>query len=72
MSVMNVTSIFVIKGGEYMKRVLTHYVQMETYEVPDQIIKKGDDAIEDYIFRERLVPVKTDCRDWEVLEVLDD
>ena len=55
-----------------MKRVLTHYVQMETYEVPDQINKKGDDAIEDYIFRERLVPVKTDCRDWEVLEVLDD
>lgn len=53
------------------KRVLTHFVQMDTYEVPESICEKGNEAIEDYIQDNELEPVKSDGRDFEVVEVLE-
>ncbi len=52
-----------------MKLVLTHYVQMDTYEVPASVCKKGDKAIENYIDDNDLDPCKGDSRNWEVVAV---
>ena len=54
-----------------MKRVLTHYVQMDTYEVPEDICNEGDEAIELYIVENELEPVKSDGRDFEIVDVSD-
>ena len=52
-----------------MKTVLCHFVQMDRYEVPDNIAEKGDTAIEEFIFNKNLKPVSSDTRDWEIVEV---
>ncbi len=51
-----------------MKLVLTHYVVMEKYVVPDEVAEKGNDAIEQYIYENDLRPIKEDGRDWEVVD----
>lgn len=55
-----------------MKTILTHYVQIEKYEVPDSIAKLDNDEIQNYIVTKSLKPVDTDSRDWEVVDVSDD
>ena len=49
--------------------VFTHYVQMDTYEIPETVAKKGKEAIERYIFENKLEPVKSDSRDWEIVNI---
>ena len=52
-----------------MKTILTHFVQMDTYEVPDKIASQDDEEIEGYIIENELKPIKSDSRDWEIVEI---
>ena len=52
-----------------MKTVLTHFVQKDKYEVPDDIAEKDYDEIEQYIVDNELEPVSGDTRDWEIVDV---
>ena len=52
-----------------MKTILTHYVMMEKYEVPNHIAKRSYDTIEEYIFTKDLKPIDSDSRDWEIVDV---
>lgn len=56
---------------QVMKRVFTHYVQMDTYEVPEDVCNKGDEAIEEHIFGEESKLVKSDSRDFGIVDVED-
>jgi len=51
---------------EETQTVLIHFVQMEEYEVPKNIIDKGEEAICDYIGTKDPDSVKT--RDWEIVD----
>jgi len=68
--------LITMKGRNYyltpifMKTILTHYVQMDKYEVPNHIAKKKSEDIEDYISQKNLKPVSGDSRDWEMVDVL--
>mgnify|MGYP001571226983 FL=1 len=53
------------------KTVLCHFVQMDKYEVPEEVCAEGQRAIEKYIF-ERVTPLKpteSETRDWEIVEI---
>ena len=49
-----------------MTQVLTHFVQMDTYEIPDDI---PNDKIEKYILENTLIPKYSKTRDWEIVEI---
>ena len=58
-----------------MKRLIVHWVEMRTLEVPDDA-PESTDAFEEWLWensynREQFV-VKADQRDFEVVDVLDD
>jgi hypothetical protein len=58
-----------------MKRLIVHWVEMRTLEVPDDCPEKTDEFIEWMVInghdREELA-VKADERDFEIVDVLDD
>ena len=49
--------------------VITQYVRIEIYEVPDGIAKAGDKAIDRYLFAQRIKPTERKIRNWEVVEI---
>ena len=62
-----------------MYKVLTHYVMMETYEIPDKELKALEDTVktvEDYSLEDKLLMlcdeqfrIKANSRDFEVVDV---
>ena len=60
-----------ITENSVMKCVLTHYVQIKAYEVPEDVCKKGDEAIERYIIENDLCSVYNNSRDWEIVSIDD-
>lgn len=52
-----------------MAEILTHYVQMETFIVPDEVARKGNNAVEQYISDHDLEPIGSDTRDWEIVDI---
>jgi len=55
-----------------MQEVLIHFVQMEKYPVPEFIAQQGNEAIEQYIVENGVMPTKVDSRDWEVVDIAND
>lgn len=58
-----------------MYKILTHYVSMETYEVPDELVvlNESGEIMEDETFQNILdseedYVVKTDTRDFEIVD----
>ncbi len=42
---------------------------MDTYIVPDEVARKGHEAIEEYISDHDLEPDSGDTRDWEIVDI---
>lgn len=55
-----------------MKTILTHYVVMERYLVPDNIADLEKHEIEKYIQDKELLPYCTDSRDFEVVDIIEE
>lgn len=51
------------------KIALCHFVQMDKYEIPDDIAAKSKGEIAEYIAEFCDKPVESDTRDWEVVGV---
>ena len=56
-----------------MKTILIHYVRMEVYDVPANIVEDGfiNEDVECYILEHELKPRDPYRHDWEVVEVYD-
>lgn len=52
-----------------MANILCHFVQMDTYTIPDYIAKKGNQAIEEYLEIKEIKPDDSETRDWEIVDV---
>jgi len=50
-----------------MYRIVTNFVQMDTYELPDKIGKLSKEKIEEYLNTKSPRPISSEWRDWEIV-----
>lgn len=50
-----------------MYRIVTNFVQMDTYELPDKIGKLSKEKIEEYLNTKFPRPISSEWRDWEIV-----
>jgi hypothetical protein len=52
-----------------MARITIQYVQMDFYHVPDEVARKGHDAMMEYIAEKLLDPEGSESNEWDIVDV---